>query len=392
MSVQSTRLNVDHPQPNRRDFIRIASAGAAGLATAHFAGSLAGAATESKRLTGTILRPAKHLIFLHLAGGPSQIDTFDPKPLAPAEYRNFDPACQTSIPGVMISENLPRLAARLQDVSLIRALHHDGPATHAAGHTRIDPFLSNSQTDVRSNESRSRQSPAELMLGQLSGARLSNNPASDNDVQLPQFDDLRAPYRSPIQEQVELELRPSDSRGLAYGTHQLGLDCWRARILIERGARVVTIQQFSTVYDQITWDMHANAGRLNSTHDDYRQTLCPQLDQALSALLDDLRATGLIQETVVVAVGEMGRTSRINAYGGRDHQSTVWTGLIAGGPVRGGQAIGSSDAIGAEPFERPASTAEFGATICRAIGIAPTRGADSFEVPENTCKAINELF
>jgi uncharacterized protein (DUF1501 family) len=159
-----------------------------------------------------------------------------------------------------------------------------------------------------------------------------------------------------------------------FGQHDLGRMCLQARRLIERDTRIVTINQFASVMDCTTWDMHANGGRLNSTHRDYRATLCPQLDQALSALLDDLSERGLLSETLVVACGEMGRTPRINCYGGRDHHTAVWSALLAGGPIRAGQVVGSSDAEGAEVGSRPVSTMELCSTIYSAFGVDAQAG------------------
>jgi len=143
------------------------------------------------------------------------------------------------------------------------------------------------------------------------------------------------------------------------------------------------LQQFDSVYDQSTWDMHANGGRLSGSHLDYQQTLCPQLDQSLSALLDDLRETGLMTETLLVVLGEMGRTPRINCYGGRDHHTGTWTGLIAGGPISGGQVVGTTDSMGEVPLDRPVTFAELGATIQRAMGQP---------VATNAPAAISELI
>jgi uncharacterized protein (DUF1501 family) len=145
--------------------------------------------------------------------------------------------------------------------------------------------------------------------------------------------------------------------------------CLQARRLIERGTRVVTVNQFPSVFDRTTWDMHANGGRLNSTAADYRETLCPQLDQTLSGLLDDLTDRGLLSETILAVSGEMGRSPRINCYGGRDHHTGVWSGLLAGGPIRSGEVIGASDALGESPSSRPVTPAEYCATIYSALGI-----------------------
>jgi hypothetical protein len=356
MSFDSGHSHSFDHHSNRREFLRILGAGFAGMAVL----DAASAAPQVRSSSWRHSQLAKHLIIINLSGGPSQIDTFDPKPHAASEFRNIDAACQTAIPGICISENLPRLAARLNQVSLIRSVYHAGPATHAAGLAALQVGGSNA-----------------IVLGQGAQQRETkiSNVAAGELGSLTAFDDVSPSGYSEELGRSNDAVDGFDSNAATYGSHPLGRDCWRARMLIERGARVVKIDQFATVYNQVTWDMHANGGRLNSTHADYRQTLCPQLDQALAALLDDLRNTGLIDETVVLAVGEMGRTSRINAYGGRDHHAAVWTGLIAGGPIRSGQIIGQSDSVGSEPSERPVSVAELVATVQYAMGITGISGA-----------------
>jgi hypothetical protein len=388
------RQHVDS-HPNRRDFLQALGATAAGFATSEFATAV----SAGPNLLSTHIKPAKNLIFLHLSGGPSQIDTFDPKPLASSEYRNFDAACQTSLPGVLISENLPRLATQLHQVSLIRTLHHDGPATHKMGHNLFQSGDLPSHADVLPAGS---FAPAFLtsqalredsvILGQRQGGASAGRIDSSKIRAGADSDDVALVHGAEISGLEAMSTRGRDRISTTYGSSELGLNCWLARTLLERGMRQVTIQQFSTVYDQSTWDMHANGGRLNSTHDDYRQILCPQLDMALSALLNDLRDTGLIEETIVVAVGEMGRTPQINAYGGRDHHTGVWTGLITGGPIRNGQVIGSSDATASESVDRPVTIAEFNATICNAMGGSTGLGMSDRSGLRSSVRPISELL
>jgi uncharacterized protein (DUF1501 family) len=108
---------------------------------------------------------------------------------------------------------------------------------------------------------------------------------------------------------------------------------------------------------------------LTSTLDDYRRTLCPTFDLAFAALLDDLHQRGMLQETLVLALGEFGRTPRLNANGGRDHWPGCWSIVLAGGGVRGGQVIGASDRIAAEPASRPVRCAEVTASVYNAMGL-----------------------
>ena|SRR5947209_1361434 len=126
---------------------------------------------------------------------------------------------------------------------------------------------------------------------------------------------------------------------------------------------------FETVFNRVTWDCHGS--RPFSTLDDYARDLLPTLDQALSALLDDLHLRGLLESTMVVATGEFGRTPKLNAAGGRDHWPGVWTALLAGGGVRGGQVVGASDAHAAAPQDRPVTPKALLVTMSRGLGIPP---------------------
>ena len=159
--------------------------------------------------------------------------------------------------------------------------------------------------------------------------------------------------------------------------------------------RFVTVNMFDTVFNEITWDCHADGGSLAVTLHDYRTTLCPMFDRAYTALLEDLRQRGLLDTTLVVAMGEFGRTPQLNARGGRDHWPGVWSVLFAGGRVRGGQVVGASDRHGAEPRDRPVSPAEIAATVYKGVGVdLGTR----LPAPENRqlalteAKPIEELF
>jgi len=180
-----------------------------------------------------------------------------------------------------------------------------------------------------------------------------------------------------------------------YGSNTFGQSCLLARRLIEHGVRLVTVNMFDTVFDSITWDCHADAGALPTTLDDYRDILCPMFDQAYTALLDDLAERGLLETTLVVAMGEFGRTPRLNPRGGRDHWPGVWSILFAGGGVTGGQIVGSSDRIGSEPRDRPVTPAEVAATIYHALGIDNRTlipGLDGQLTPLITASPIAELL
>ena len=154
-----------------------------------------------------------------------------------------------------------------------------------------------------------------------------------------------------------------------YGRNTFGQSCLMARRLIERGTRFVTVNQFDTVFGISCWDMHADGNSLNNTYADYEHVLCPQFDLAFTALLEDLQQRGLLEETVIAVISEFGRTPKINARGGRDQYPSAFTNFLAGGPIRGGRVIGSTDKIGAAPHDRPVEPPQVVASIYQAMGI-----------------------
>jgi hypothetical protein len=154
-----------------------------------------------------------------------------------------------------------------------------------------------------------------------------------------------------------------------YGRNTFGQSCLMARRLIERGTRFVTVNQFDTVFGISCWDMHSDGGGLNNTYADYEHILCPQFDLAFTALLEDLQQRGMLEETVIAVISEFGRTPKLNARGGRDHYPSAFTNFLAGGPIRGGRVIGSTDKIGAAPHDRPVEPPQVIASIYQAMGI-----------------------
>jgi hypothetical protein len=175
----------------------------------------------------------------------------------------------------------------------------------------------------------------------------------------------------------------------AYGPHRFGQCCLIARRLVEAGARFV----------QVNWSTHVEGPEDGGDggwdmHDRYFQVMqdCHgwMLDRALSALLDDLFDRGLLETTLVVAVGEFGRTPKINDRAGRDHWNTCYSALLAGGGVRGGRLIGASDRRAEQPVDRPVTPADLGATILARLGIGTTDLTGIGLTPSG--EVINELF
>jgi len=157
--------------------------------------------------------------------------------------------------------------------------------------------------------------------------------------------------------------REKDATRSRYGVSFFGQSLLMARRLIEAGTRFVQVKWYD--WDG-AWDIHG----FNSTGiERMEEELCPRFDQGMAALLDDLRERGLASSTLVVAVGEMGRTPKINKWGGRDHWGGCLFALLSGGGVPDGVVIGESDAKAAYPSTQPVYPAEFAATLYRRLGI-----------------------
>jgi hypothetical protein len=192
----------------------------------------------------------------------------------------------------------------------------------------------------------------------------------------------------------DIASEPDDLRS-RYGRNTFGQSCLLARRLVEHGVRLVTVNMFDTVFSEITWDCHADNGSLAVNLNDYRETLCPMFDHAYTALLTDLQQRGMLENTLVVAMGEFGRTPQLNPRGGRDHWPGAWSILFAGSNVRGGQVIGASDRTGAEPRDRPVSPAEVAASVYRGMGIdlnARLPGPENRPLPIIEAEPVEELF
>lgn len=164
-----------------------------------------------------------------------------------------------------------------------------------------------------------------------------------------------------IRRALNLRAEPAEVRD-RYGRHLFGQSVLMARRLVEAGVRYVTVHY--DCVDGYSWDSHRNS-------DDVKRHLLPTFDQACSALLNDLDDRGLLNETLVIATGEMGRTPKANAQWGRDHWSTLFSSLIAGAGIRGGQLHGRTDRDAAYAEDAPVSPEDLAATICHAMGIDP---------------------
>jgi hypothetical protein len=195
-------------------------------------------------------------------------------------------------------------------------------------------------------------------------------------------------------EAFDLKAEPDALRD-RYGRTRFGQSCLLARRLIERGVRFVTVNMFETVFNEITWDIHGSAPF--SPIECYKNEVGPNFDNAYSALLEDLARRGMLENTMILACGEFGRTPKINPAGGRDHHPACWTVLFAGGPIQGGRVVGASDEIGYAPKDRPVTTAEIAATVYQGLGIPletelPGPQGRPIRIVDHGVEPIEELF
>lgn len=435
---------------NRRKLLEIGYSTALGTGLAALAGGkLRGA--EHAGSTGPqppTLPRAKSVLFLFMFGGPSQLDTFDPKPEAPAEYRSEFAAINTTIPGVQLCEQLPLTAQRMDRWSLVRSMTCNPSfgdhrlAVHGllGGIDELPPgaTLAASRRDWPSwcagvEYTRQEQVglPTSVVLpgdvvdpgtglypGQNAGflgakfdpMRLPHNPADpkyhvDDSLRLPEGVSVErlankrtllaelnrqqtalaaaidsAPYENSQRKAFGVLTSGRLARALAiddepaevrerYGKHMFGQTMLLARRLIAAGVPIVQ----ANISYQAFWDTHYN----NSVG---LKGLLPPLDRGLSALIDDMHASGLLDETLVVMMGEFGRTPKLVQPNGslpyftapgRDHWMNCFFGMFAGAGVRGGQVIGKSDATASYPVTRPYRHSDVGATVYTALGINP---------------------
>jgi uncharacterized protein (DUF1501 family) len=180
-----------------------------------------------------------------------------------------------------------------------------------------------------------------------------------------------------------------------YGMNRFGQSLLLARRLVERGVRFVTVNTFITVFGEITWDIHGS--KPFTSIEGMRDIVAPMYDQGYCALIADLLERGMLEDTLVTALAEFGRTPKINPAGGRDHWPNCWTVNFAGGGVKGGEVIGKSDDMGAYPTERPVAPKEIVATIYHAMGVEldtelPGPQGRPFPVVDFGTAPIRELF
>jgi hypothetical protein len=369
----------------RRDFLRAGALGIGGLSLA----DLSASADKSRGV---------NCILLFLVGGPSQLDTWDLKPGAPDDVRGPFRPIKTNAPGVEICEHFPLMARMADRYAILRSVHHTAAPIHETGQQMMQTgYLFKGELEYPHYGS-----VFSYLHGQAPDASpFVVLPAPIRHTGVSVSHGQTAGYLGARHEPLMLgSEKPSDmaeTEGLRsrYGRNNFGKSCLMARRLVEHGVRFVTVNMFDTVFDKVTWDCHADGGSLSASLNDYKEALCPMFDQAYTALLEDLHQRGLLDTTLVLAMGEFGRTPRLNRLGGRDHWTGCWSVLFAGAGVRGGQVVGASDKIGAEPKDRPVTPAEVAATVYRGLGVdlrTHLPGPDNRPMPIVEAAPIEELF
>jgi hypothetical protein len=413
-------FNWREPGPgwSRREILRVGFLGALGLGLDDWFRLRALAADPAGK--------ARACILIWQAGGPSHIDTFDPKPDAPGEVRGEFKPIETAVPGVRISEIFPKIAAALGKLTLIRSMtspesdhdraaHHvltgyrplpaqvypsygsvvvktredergalppyvavpDAPLFSSSGYLTpaYDPFAVGGDPNQAGFRVRDLTPPDRLTLERLRRRRgmvralddfardVPSTPLSDSRDQFTDqaYDLLTS---SAAQAAFQIDAEPAAVRD-RYGRTAVGQSCLLARRLIEAGVAFVTLNNRGM--GQLGWDTHQqNFPRL-------KDTLAPPIDQGLTALLDDLGDRGLLERTLIVMMGEFGRTPKINNMAGRDHHGRANCVVLAGAGMPRGLVLGRTDARADTPVDRPITPSDLAATLYTALGIDPTR-------------------
>jgi hypothetical protein len=414
-SEESSNMR-NHPSwnPTRRELMRLSAAGVAGASVSGWFGLLA---DHAARAAAPPAR-TKSCILLWMAGGPSHIDTFDPKPDAPDDIRGDLKAIRTGVPGIQVCERFPRFAQLMQHAALLRGMTSD-EGDHGRAriyvHTGYKPGASGLRYPILGSTVAAELGqpdaplPNFVVTGALAGKNsfltdagyrgprheplVLNNPgqglenlnapvpADDFDDRAGVLDKLEQGFartsgtgaaeahattfrrtvelmRSDRTKAFDLSLEPPASRQ-RYGEGKFGQCCLLARRLVEAGVPFIEAHLGD-------WDTHTKQIA------DAAKGLMTQVDDGLSALVTDLKERGLLDTTLIIWMGEFGRTPKIGLgknVGGRDHWAKAWSSVLVGGGIKGGQAVGRTDANGAEVADRPIRIKDFMATVCTVLGI-----------------------
>jgi hypothetical protein len=410
----------------RRDFLKVGALGTGLTLSGYLRWAAAAEQTAVKGLpvksgAARLGGKAKSAIFISLGGGPSHTDTFDLKPTAPSEYRGSFHPVDTKVSGIRICEHLPKLAAAMPHLALVRSVTHT-----LAAHELGTEYVITGNKPIASLEYPSYGS---VVTKELGGAPdLPSFVAIPNSPQRPGF--LGVQYSALSTSDVPRPGKPYGVRGISlgngltvadvekrqnlladldktfqgyetnsslldgldrfgqqayriitskrareafdvsrespafaepFGKTAFGMSCLLATRLVEAGVRFVTVTFGG-------WDTHFDNWKQLQT----RQL--PPLDEGLSALVNGLHAKGLLDSTAILMTGEFGRTPKINPQrNGRDHYPRAMTMVMAGGGIRGGQVIGATDDKGTEPTAAPHAPDDVATTFYQALGIDPTK-------------------
>ncbi len=418
----------------RRTFLKYGLLGMAGLSLSELLRFEASAAAAGKPTARH-----KSVIILWMRGGPSQHETWDPKPEAPIEYRGEFGAMSTKVPGIQICDLLPMSARIMDKWSIIRSLHHTdaGHATgdqicftgypagkDAPGDGPGNVMPSCGSIVARQLQQQNPKLPAYVIIPKMmpgtGSAYLGRgcdpfetnaDPANDGPFHMPNFSPpqgiswQRMEGRRALLDGFDHLRRAVDNSGQMEAMDQFNQRAWDilsgkeareafdldaepralrerygfipefkaptpdrcdvpawsqrmllARRLVEAGVRLVTV-------DLRWWDTHVQG------FETMREGFLPRWDRAYSALIEDLEQRGLLESTMVIAWGEFGRTPKVNANAGRDHWPNVFSAALAGGGIRGGRVVGSSDDKGGEPASSPKTPQDVLATMYRHLGV-----------------------
>ncbi len=410
---------------HRRDVLRVGALSFMGLTLSKYF-ALAGEAKKASPLTQTT-GTADSVILIWLAGGPSHLDTWDLKPDAPLEIRGTFKPIETSAKGIQISEHLPKVAKQMDKICLVRSMTSPAAAHEIGTHYMLTGFLplpgfavpSYGAVAAKLLGPRSAlppyiaiQQPGSEMGAGFLGAALNpfcpgGDPNSGNfqvrDLEMSggmttQKLDRRKALRETVDNAFRLQERGSDTARAvdsfynraytllsstearaafdlskekgelrdAYGRNTFGQSLLLSRRLVEAGVRFTTVTLGG-------WDNHSNIFNALAGGS------LPQFDQSFSTFIADMAQHGLLQRTMIVVMGEFGRSPLINKDGGRDHHPRVFSTLLAGGGIKGGTLVGSSDARGMEPASDPVRPEDLSATIYQALGLDYTQSISSPE-------------
>jgi hypothetical protein len=408
----------------RRSFLEAGALGFGGLALPDLLKIRASAAMNAES-------DGKSVILFWLSGGPGHMETWDPKPEAPREFRGPFGAIATSVPGTHVCDLMPEQARRMDRLALLRSVNH-GTGDHTKGNHWMLTGYEGPAFNAPDNEVQRRPSIGSA-VARLKGAGRSGLPpyvavpnlrgGTDNlfhyaaylggsanpfvvesdpndpkfrvknlklpgNVSLSRLEDRRSILEAMnrLRQGADPEIRELDAyyqrsfdmltrKAVAgafdiaqepplvrdrYGRHTFGQSALLARRLVEAGIPFVTV-------NCVPWDHHGTPPQLKT--EDGARKLIPPLDRAIGALVDDLIARGLYDSTLVVAMGEFGRTPRMNKDAGRDHWGKAFSVLMGCGSMKMGQSIGRSSARGEYVLDRPISPQDVAATVYHHLGI-----------------------